>query len=274
VNPGVARHHLEFRHTRGAPRAFRVLRLAPIKTQMAGSPDHDGQQSGAMTATEKRNEMSELDQTEMIETKASGDSPVITSAGAAGDDVANAFDDFMRAFESFKAENEQRIAKIEKRLPVDVLTTEKLDRINRAIDEHKSIVDELALKSARPKLGASGVYRSGAALSTKPHSRPMSAMARPTSASPRREGALGRLRSRRRLSRARRDRGRGDQRSPSRNRKALPSSPATGPTSRQGDRASPRPEIEEIGPAPIMYRDGAHRLAGRPHSMRQATPSM
>jgi predicted phage gp36 major capsid-like protein len=122
--------------------------------------------------------MSELDQTEMIET--SGDSPVITSAGAAGDDVANAFDDFMRAFESFKAENEQRIAKIEKRLPVDVLTTEKLDRINRAIDEHKSIVDELALKSARPKLGASGVYRSGAALSTKPHSRPMSAMARPT----------------------------------------------------------------------------------------------
>jgi hypothetical protein len=102
----------------------------------------------------------------------------------------------------------------------------------------------------------------------------MSAMARPTSASPRREGALGRLRSRRRLSRARRDRGRGDQRSPSRNRKALPSSPATGPTSRQGDRAAPRPEIEEIGPAPIMYRDGAHRLAGRPHSMRHATPSM
>ena len=78
--------------------------------------------------------------------------------------MANAFDDFMRAFESFKAENEQRIQQLEKRLPVDVLTTEKLDRINRAIDEHKSVVDELVLKSGRPKLGQASVYRSGAAL--------------------------------------------------------------------------------------------------------------
>jgi HK97 family phage major capsid protein len=81
--------------------------------------------------------------------------------------MANAFDDFMRAFESFKAENEQRIATLEKRLPVDVLTTDKLDRINRAIDEHKSVVDELVLKSARPQLGSGGVYRSGAALQHK-----------------------------------------------------------------------------------------------------------
>ena len=65
--------------------------------------------------------MSDSAETEMIETKAAGDSPVITSSGATGDDVANAFDDFMRAFESFKAENEQRIQKLEKQLPVDVL---------------------------------------------------------------------------------------------------------------------------------------------------------
>jgi hypothetical protein len=62
-----------------------------------------------MTAPKKRNDMSESVETEMIETKAaSGDSPVITSTGATGDDVANAFDDFMRAFESFKAENNDR----------------------------------------------------------------------------------------------------------------------------------------------------------------------
>jgi len=111
--------------------------------------------------------MSELNETETIETKASGDSPVITSTGATGDDVAIAFDEFMRAFESFKAENEQRIATLEKRLPVDVLSTEKLDRINRAIDEHKSIMDELVLKSARPKLGQASASRSGAALQHK-----------------------------------------------------------------------------------------------------------
>ncbi len=79
----------------------------------------------------------------MIETKAasgsaSGDPAMSSNTAATGDDVAVAFDDFMRAFESFKAENEQRIQQIEKRLPLDVLSTEKLDRINRAIDEHKS----------------------------------------------------------------------------------------------------------------------------------------
>ena len=59
----------------------------------------------------------------------------------------------MRAFEAFKATNDERLGQIEKRLSADVVTTEKLDRINRALDEHKRIVDELALKSARPQLG-------------------------------------------------------------------------------------------------------------------------
>jgi HK97 family phage major capsid protein len=110
--------------------------------------------------------MSELAETETIETKAADDGST-TSTGATGEDVAIAFDEFMRAFESFKAENDQRIATLEKRLPVDVLSDEKLDRINRAIDEHKAIVDELVLKSARPRLGQAPVYRSGAALQHK-----------------------------------------------------------------------------------------------------------
>ena len=92
-----------------------------------------------------------------IETKA---------ANGSSEDVALAFDEFMRAFEAFKATNEERIGQIEKRLSADVLTSEKLDRINNAIDEHKAIVDELALKSARPQLGAS-TFRSGSTLQHK-----------------------------------------------------------------------------------------------------------
>jgi HK97 family phage major capsid protein len=94
---------------------------------------------------------------EDIETKA---------ASGSSEDVALAFDEFMRAFEAFKATNEERIGQIEKRLSADVLTSEKLDRINSAIDEHKAIVDEFALKSARPQLGASS-FRSGSTLQHK-----------------------------------------------------------------------------------------------------------
>lgn len=101
--------------------------------------------------------MTEDQLTEDIETKA---------AGAASDDVGGAFDEFMRAFDAFKATNDERIEQIEKRISADVLTTEKLDRINAAIDEHKALVDELVLKSARPQLGSS-VYRSGSVVQHK-----------------------------------------------------------------------------------------------------------
>lgn len=56
---------------------------------------------------------------EDIETKAASDA----AASGSGDDVANAFDEFMRAFEAFKATNEERIGQIEKRLSADVLTS-------------------------------------------------------------------------------------------------------------------------------------------------------
>ena len=95
--------------------------------------------------------------TEDVETKA---------AGAGSKDIESAFDEFMRAFEAFKATNDERLEQIEKRLSADVLTTEKLDRINAAIDEHKAMVDELVLKSARPQLGAS-VLRSGSVMQHK-----------------------------------------------------------------------------------------------------------
>ena len=68
-------------------------------------------------------------------------------------DLGFAIDDFMRAFEAFKDTNDRASTSIERRQSADVLTTEKLARIDRALDDNKRIVDELALKSARPHLG-------------------------------------------------------------------------------------------------------------------------
>ena len=67
-----------------------------------------------------------------------------------------AFDDFMEAFEAFKETNDRRLGEIEQKLTADVVTRDKLDRINRAMDEHKRVLDGLALKKARPALGGSG----------------------------------------------------------------------------------------------------------------------
>jgi HK97 family phage major capsid protein len=60
-------------------------------------------------------------------------------------DVAAAFDDFMSAFEAFKETNDDRLAEIEQKFTADIVTTDKLDRINRTLDE-------LTLKSRRPPL--------------------------------------------------------------------------------------------------------------------------
>jgi HK97 family phage major capsid protein len=56
-------------------------------------------------------------------------------------------DDVLQAFEAFKDANDDRLAQIEKRMSADVITSDKVDRINKA-------VDELILKSRRPALSA------------------------------------------------------------------------------------------------------------------------
>lgn len=63
-----------------------------------------------------------------------------------------AFNDFMEAFEAFKEGNDQRLGEIEKKLTADVVTRDKVERINRALDEQKRLVDHMALKAARPAL--------------------------------------------------------------------------------------------------------------------------
>lgn len=67
-----------------------------------------------------------------------------------------AFDDFMEAFEAFKETNDRRLGEIEAKFTDDVVTRDKMDRINRAMDEQKKLLDQLVLKKARPPLGRSG----------------------------------------------------------------------------------------------------------------------
>ncbi|HYI26481.1 MAG TPA: phage major capsid protein [Bradyrhizobium sp.] len=72
-----------------------------------------------------------------------------TKAGIGGD---TAHDEMMRIFETFKAENDQRLADIERR-SADVLSEQKVDRINAELSRR---IDELTLKNARPALGREG----------------------------------------------------------------------------------------------------------------------
>ncbi|CAN5208407.1 phage major capsid protein [soil metagenome] len=55
-------------------------------------------------------------------------------------------DDTRETFEAFKAVNDERLAGIEKRMSADVLTEEKVARIERRLDE-------LTLKARRPQIG-------------------------------------------------------------------------------------------------------------------------
>jgi HK97 family phage major capsid protein len=54
--------------------------------------------------------------------------------------------ELLQAFEAFKDANDERLDQIEKRMGADVVTADKVDRINKALDE-------LTLKMKRPQLG-------------------------------------------------------------------------------------------------------------------------
>ena len=76
----------------------------------------------------------------------------LETKGAA--DLGFALDDLLRAFETYKEENDRRLADIETRGAADPLTTDKLDRLDRALDDHKRRLDEISLKAARPSLSS------------------------------------------------------------------------------------------------------------------------
>ena len=82
--------------------------------------------------------------------------PELKSLAQNADDVAGAFDDFMEAFDAFKQSNDDRLRQIEKRMSADVLTTDKVERISKAMDDQKRAIDQMVLKAARPHLGREG----------------------------------------------------------------------------------------------------------------------
>ena len=75
----------------------------------------------------------------------------VKSAGGAAD-ISGAFEDFMTSFEAFKEANDERLAEVERRSSADPVTADKVERISRALDEHKKALDKLSLKKARPAL--------------------------------------------------------------------------------------------------------------------------
>ncbi len=76
-------------------------------------------------------------------------------------------DDLHYAFHAFKEQHERDLAEIKSRGSSDVLTTEKLERINRTLDQHQRRFDDMHLKAARPHLGAGSHHRSHAELAHK-----------------------------------------------------------------------------------------------------------
>ncbi|HEY7645277.1 MAG TPA: phage major capsid protein, partial [Hyphomicrobiales bacterium] len=71
------------------------------------------------------------------------------AARLSASEIEDSHDGLLHAFEAFKETNDERLAQIERRMSADVVTTDKLDRINRALDEYKATVDSLVLKASR-----------------------------------------------------------------------------------------------------------------------------
>ena len=67
-------------------------------------------------------------------------------------ETKTAHDDLHRTFAAFREANDERLAQLETRLATDVVTEEKVARIDRALDEVKRQSDALAIARARPRL--------------------------------------------------------------------------------------------------------------------------
>ncbi|OJX51463.1 phage major capsid protein [Devosia sp. 66-22] len=70
----------------------------------------------------------------------------------AGQGIDAMFADFMGAFEEFKRTNDGRIKELEKRGSADVVTEQKVERLNQALDSAKAAIDRASLERARPRL--------------------------------------------------------------------------------------------------------------------------
>lgn len=80
-------------------------------------------------------------------------------AGKNSGDVNGMFNEFMSAFEEFKHTNDARLGELEKRGSSDVVVEDKLNRLNAALDGHKSALDRAVAERSRPTL--EGIGRTG-----------------------------------------------------------------------------------------------------------------
>ncbi|SHL64416.1 phage major capsid protein [Roseibium suaedae] len=105
-----------------------------------------------------------------LETKAGGlpaGLPAQPGGFSGGEDVARTFDEFFRAFESYREVNDARLAEIEERGNPDILTLEKLDRLDAALDMTQRRLDQLTLKARRPEIGSEAGARHGRGASSQ-----------------------------------------------------------------------------------------------------------
>ena len=77
-----------------------------------------------------------------------------TKMAATPSPAAYGIEEFRSAFEAFKQANDARLAEIEQKHSADVLLSEKVERINAALDEQKAAMDRIALSQSRPMLEA------------------------------------------------------------------------------------------------------------------------
>lgn len=99
--------------------------------------------------------MQDMSYEEIHETKAHGSSYM-------NHEVKSSLEELMMTFEDFKRSNDERLAQIEARYDADVITKDKLSRINLALDEQKSQLDRLARKNYRPNLAGNDLtYSTG-----------------------------------------------------------------------------------------------------------------
>jgi HK97 family phage major capsid protein len=80
-----------------------------------------------------------------------------------GGPVRSALDELNAAFAAFKETNDARIGALEGRLGPDVLTEEKLARIDAALDAARTRLDRISLEQARPPLGEPAPRKDAAA---------------------------------------------------------------------------------------------------------------
>ncbi|MEL6371499.1 MAG: phage major capsid protein [Pseudomonadota bacterium] len=80
---------------------------------------------------------------------------VETKAGHLPGDIRSAMADFLGAFEHFKQANDERLQALEQKKGDDVVLNDKIERLNKSLDEQKSAIDRVMLEKARPAFGAS-----------------------------------------------------------------------------------------------------------------------